>query len=59
MVKKLSQSIREYKKYAILTPICVAAEVILEIIIPHCIEPVSFTIEKLWDVETRRRDRTN
>lgn len=34
MVKKLSQSIREYKKYAILTPICVAAEVILEIIIP-------------------------
>ncbi len=32
---------------------------ILEIIIPHCIEPVSFTIEKLWDVETRRRDRTN
>lgn len=34
MVKKLSQSIREYKKYSILTPICVAAEVILEIIIP-------------------------
>lgn len=34
MVRKLSQSIREYKKDAILTPVCVAIEVILEIIIP-------------------------
>ena len=34
MIRKLSQSIREYKKEAILTPICVAIEVVLEIIIP-------------------------
>ena len=34
MIRKLSKSIREYKKEAILTPICVAIEVILEIIIP-------------------------
>ena len=34
MIRKLSQSIREYKKEAILTPVCVAIEVVLEIIIP-------------------------
>ncbi len=31
----------------------------LEIIVPYQIEPVSFTIEKLWDIDTRRRNRTN
>ena len=34
MIKKLTKSIREYKKDAILTPIFVAVEVILEVIIP-------------------------
>lgn len=34
MVKKLAKHIREYKKYAILTPILVLGEVILEILIP-------------------------
>ena len=34
MIKKLSKSIREYKKASILTPVCVAIEVVLEIIIP-------------------------
>ncbi len=34
MIKKLAKSVREYKKYAILTPICVAIEVVLEILIP-------------------------
>ena len=34
MIKKLMKSIREYKKDSILTPICVAIEVILETIIP-------------------------
>lgn len=34
MVKKLSAYIKQYKKFAIATPICVIAEVILEIIIP-------------------------
>ena len=30
MIKKLMKSIREYKKDSILTPICVAVEVVLE-----------------------------
>ena len=34
MIKKLMKSIREYKKSAILTPIFVAGEVVLEVIIP-------------------------
>ncbi len=34
MVKKLMKSIREYKRDSILAPICVTAEVILEVIIP-------------------------
>lgn len=34
MVNKLAKHIREYKKYAILTPILVLGEVILEILIP-------------------------
>ena len=34
MIKKLTKSIREYKKDAILTPIFVAVEVILEVVIP-------------------------
>ena len=34
MIKKLMKSIREYKKDSILTPICVAVEVVLETIIP-------------------------
>lgn len=35
MIKKLAKSIREYKKLAILTPISVAIEVILEVIVPY------------------------
>ena len=35
MVKKLARSIREYKKETILTPISVAIEVILEVIVPY------------------------
>ena len=34
MIKRLSQSIREYKKDAILSPVFVCGEVILEVIIP-------------------------
>ena len=34
MIKKLMKSIREYKKDSILTPVCVAIEVVLETIIP-------------------------
>ncbi len=34
MIKELMKSIREYKKYTILTPIFVTGEVILEVIIP-------------------------
>lgn len=34
MIKTLSKSIREYKKYAILSPIFVMAEVVFEVLIP-------------------------
>ena len=34
MIKKLAKSIREYKKQAILTPIFVALEVVMEVVIP-------------------------
>ena len=34
MIKKLIKSIREYKKYVILTPLLVSFEVILEVLIP-------------------------
>ena len=35
MIKKLAQSIREYKRDSILTPIFVTFEVIMEVIIPY------------------------
>lgn len=35
MIKKLMQSIRQYKKASLLTPLYVALEVILEVIIPY------------------------
>ena len=35
MIKKLAKSIREYKKQAILTPLSVAVEVVLEVIVPY------------------------
>ena len=35
MIKKLARSIREYKKEAILTPLAVAIEVVLEVIVPY------------------------
>lgn len=35
MIKKLAKSIREYKKQTILTPVSVAIEVILEVIVPY------------------------
>ncbi len=34
MIKNVLKSLREYKKYAILTPLCVLIEVILEVTIP-------------------------
>ena len=34
MLRKLAKSIREYKKYAILSPLLVACEVVLEVIVP-------------------------
>ena len=34
MIKKVLKSLREYKKYTILTPLCVLIEVILEVTIP-------------------------
>lgn len=34
MIKRLSKSIREYKKYTILTPLLVSFEVVLEVLIP-------------------------
>ncbi len=42
MIKKLLKSVREYKKYAIVTPIIVAIDVVIEILIP-------FLIAKLID----------
>ena len=42
MIKKLLKSVREYKKYAIATPIIVAIDVVIEIIIP-------FLVAKLID----------
>lgn len=35
MIKKLAKSIREYKKETILTPISVAIEVVLEVVVPY------------------------
>ena len=35
MIKKLAKSIREYKKVTILTPLSVAVEVVLEVIVPY------------------------
>ncbi len=35
MIKKLAKSIREYKKETILTPLSVAMEVVLEVIVPY------------------------
>ena len=35
MLKKLAKSIREYKKETILTPLSVAVEVVLEVIVPY------------------------
>ena len=35
MIKELAKSIREYKKQAILTPLSVAVEVVLEVIVPY------------------------
>ena len=35
MIKKLARSIREYKKQTILTPLSVAVEVVLEVIVPY------------------------
>jgi len=34
MIKQLAKSVREYKKNAILAPLCVSGEVVLEVIIP-------------------------
>lgn len=34
MIKKLASYVKEYKKYAILTPIFVILEVVMEVIIP-------------------------
>lgn len=34
MLKKLASYVKEYKKYAILTPIFVILEVVMEVIIP-------------------------
>ena len=34
MVRRLLKSVREYKKYTLLTPMLVSFEVILEILIP-------------------------
>lgn len=34
MIKRLLKSVREYKKPALLTPLCVTGEVIMEVIIP-------------------------
>ena len=35
MIKKLMKSIREYKKYALLTPVIVGGEVVLEVLVPY------------------------
>ena len=34
MIKRLLKSVREYKKPALLTPLCVMGEVVMEVIIP-------------------------
>ena len=35
MIKELSKYVKQYKKYAILTPIMVILEIIMEVIIPY------------------------
>lgn len=37
MIKRLSQSVREYKRDAILTPVLVVGEVIMDVLIPMLI----------------------
>ncbi len=34
MIRKILKSLKEYKKYALLTPLCVLVEVVLEVLIP-------------------------
>ncbi|MBE6985337.1 MAG: ABC transporter ATP-binding protein [Ruminococcaceae bacterium] len=45
MIKTLARSIREYKKYSILTPIFVALEVVMECIIPFVIASLVNAVE--------------
>ncbi len=47
MVKRLSRCIREYKRDAVLTPICVSMEVVMEVVIPLLMANlIDFGIEK-------------
>ena len=47
MIKKLGKSIREYKKYSVLTPLFVIVEVIFEVVIPFMISNIiDFGINK-------------
>ena len=37
MIKKLAASVREYKKYAVITPLLMVGEVVLECLLPFVI----------------------
>ncbi len=52
MIKELAKSIREYKKYAILTPILMIGEVVLEVIIPFVIAQLVNQINDNCDIKT-------
>ena len=52
MIKELAKSIREYKKYAILTPVLMIGEVVLEVIIPFVIAQLVNQINDNCDIKT-------
>ena len=52
MIKELAKSIREYKKYTILTPILMIGEVVLEVIIPFVIAQLVNQINDNCDIKT-------
>ena len=52
MIKELAKSIREYKKQAILTPLSVAVEVVLEVIVPYFMALLIENTKKLFSLLT-------
>lgn len=56
MIKRLSKCVREYKVYALVTPLCVIAESVLEILIPFYMSKlIDFGVE-MGDMEYIKRE---